>query len=199
MAGGPVERSLALREYASRVRSLSLSMGIPSINQEEGFILYAVTAVVASKRSKVHVVDAGAGIGYSTIWLGQALEDFCRGTCRLTAIEWDESKASRAREVLDGMKWSRVEWSVVSGDALDVVESMEDSSLSLAFVDVEKSMYPKMLEILERKLEPGGVALFHNAYFPPPPPAFYDQASRDPWVSAIIPTPEGLYIIAKRG
>jgi predicted O-methyltransferase YrrM len=188
-----------LYEYASKVRSRSIALGIKSIRPEEGFILYTATAVIAAGRRSIHVVDAGAGIGHSTIWIGQALEDFCLGPCRLTAVEIDPLRASEARRVLSGLSWSKVVWSIERMDALSFIESLEDESISLAFVDVEKATYPRALRLLSRKLEWGGVALFHNAYYPPPPPEFYRMATEPPWLGSIIPTPEGMYILIKQG
>lgn len=191
------DRYAVFLEYASRVRSRSLAMGIPSVDPEDGFALYTAVALVAAGRSGIHVVDAGAGIGYSTLWLGQALEEYCAGPCRLTAVEVDRQRASRAREVLAGAAWSRVEWSVVNADALDYLESLNDGSLDVAFIDIDKWSYTRALRILEAKLKPGGVALFHNAFFPLPP-GFHQAARTGPWVGGVIPTPEGLYMLVRR-
>ncbi len=193
-----IERSRILVEYASKVRSRSMALGIKSIRPEEGFILYTTTALVAAGRKDVHAIDAGAGIGYSTVWIGQALEDFCAGSCRLTAIEIDPIRASKAREILAELGWRKVAWSVERDDALSFMKSLDDASLSLAFIDVEKASYPRVLKVLAKKLKPGGVALFHNAYYPPPPPEFYRLAEESPWLGSIIPTPEGLYILIRQ-
>lgn len=194
-----IERSRILLEYASKIRSRSMALGIKSIRPEEGFILYTATALIAAGRKDVHAIDAGAGIGYSSVWIGQALEDFCAGSCRLTATEIVPIRASKARETLAELGWRKVTWSVERVDALSFMESLDNASLSLAFIDVEKASYPRVLRVLARKLRPGGVALFHNAYYPPPPPEFYRLASESPWLGSIIPTPEGVYILVKRG
>ena len=125
------------------------------------------------------------------------MEASCAGPCRLVAVEWDRSKAEIAREVLSGAGWRRVEVEVVSGDALEYLRGLPAGSITLAFVDVEKEGYPEALRILEEKLEPGGVAAFHNAFFPAPPREFFEAAARPPWRGGVVPTPAGLYILVK--
>ena len=84
----------------------------------------------------------------------------------------------------------------VEGDALSYVRGLKEESVDIAFVDVEKPMYPDMLRILETRLKTGGIAIFHNAYFPPPPRGFAWLASQKPWKSTMIPTDTGGLLLA---
>ena len=182
-----------VREYLEDLRRASLGMGIPAIDPEDGMILEA-TAFQASSAGASLAVDAGAGIGYSTAWIALGLEAGCRGECRLIAIEYDPGKARRIRESLEPLGLEKVRVEVVEGDALEYLARLPPGSLGYAFVDVEKSQYPAVLDLLSALQPGGGVALFHNAYFPPPPRAFYEKASAPPWRSLVIPTPAGMLI-----
>ncbi|MEB3851892.1 MAG: class I SAM-dependent methyltransferase [Desulfurococcales archaeon] len=182
-----------LEEIGARSRSL----GIPSIDPEDGLILYSIAVSVAGRASgSVEALDLGAGIGYSTLWIAAGLEDACPQTasCRVTAVEANARLASAGEEATAraGLRRVRIRW--VAGDAIAFLEGIPNRSVDLAFVDIEKYEYPKALELLEYKLKPGGVALFHNAYFPRPPESFFHAVSRGPWRSGIAPTPQGLLI-----
>ncbi len=192
-----VARASWFREYASRVRARSEGLLIPSIDPEDGAALYAAAMAVMAGRSGAVAVDAGAGIGYSSLWIGEGMEASCGGRCRLVAVEWSKAKARVAEEVLAGAGWSRVEVEVVPGNALDYLSGLPDESLALAFIDIEKEDYPKALRILAGKLEPGGVAAFHNAFFPAPPREFFEAAGEPPWRGGVLPSPAGLLIVVK--
>ena len=183
-----------LVEYAERLRTESLSRGIPSIDPEDALVLYSLLYSVLRGRSGAVVVDAGAGIGYSSIWLAAAMEAACTGKCRLVAIEYLESNARRLRANLSALSLARVEVEAVQGEALQVLASFPRGSLAAAFVDIEKYQYPRALRLLEDRLEPEGLAAFHNAYFPQPPTEFFEEVERGPWTATIVPTPAGLLV-----
>ena len=183
-----------LVEYAERLRTESLSRGIPSIDPEDALVLYSLLYSQLRGRRGAVVVDAGAGIGYSSIWLAAAMEAACLGACRLVAIEYLESNARRLRANLSALSLSRVEVEAVQGEALRVLSTFPPRSLAAVFVDIEKHQYPRALELLEDRLEPGGLAAFHNAYFPQPPREFFEAVEEGPWTATIVPTPAGLLV-----
>ena len=181
--------------YLEEVRRRSLELGIPAIDPEDGIVLQSMAFYTASLGLGL-AVDAGAGIGYSTAWIALGMEAACKGDCRVIAIEYDEGKASMISKVLAPLGLDKVKVEVVAGEALDILRGMQQASIGLAFIDVEKNQYPEALDILAGKLHPSGVALFHNAYFPPPPRSFFKKANEPPWRSTIAPTPAGLLIAA---
>ncbi len=182
---------MGLIEVLEEIRRESLSRGIPAIDPEDGMVLQALAFHIASSGGDT-VIDAGAGVGYSTAWLAAGLEAGCRSRCRLIAIEYDPGKASRIKGNLDKLGLGRVEVLVRVGEALEVLKDL--GSVDMAFIDIEKYQYPDALEVLKRILKKGGLAAFHNAYFPPPPPEFFDAVSRPPWRYTVIPTPAGLLV-----
>ncbi len=183
----------SVRGYLEELRRASLGMGIPAIDPEDGMVLEA-TAFQAASAGASLAVDAGAGIGYSTAWIAMGLEAGCRGECRLIAIEYDPGKARRIKESLNPLGLERVRVEVVEEDALEYLSRLPPESLGYAFIDVEKNQYPEALDLLSNLLPSGGIALFHNAYFPPPPRTFFQKAQSHPWRSLIIPTPAGMLI-----
>ncbi len=180
-------------KYLEGVRRRSLELGIPAIDPEDGIVLQSMAFYTASLGLRL-AVDAGAGIGYSTAWIALGMEAACKGDCTIIAIEYDEVKASMISKVLAPLGLERVKVEVVAGEALDILRGTQNGSIGLVFIDVEKNQYPEALDTLSDKLHPRGVALFHNAYFPPPPRSFFKKVNEPPWRSTIAPTPAGLLI-----
>ncbi|BAA80724.2 conserved hypothetical protein [Aeropyrum pernix K1] len=187
---------------SERIRRESVELGIPAIDPEDGLILSSAAFYVGGGTGSY--VDAGAGIGYSTIWIAYGAYHRCTDiTCKIVAIEYDVELASilsrNLREV-EAMFRGRIEFEVVSGDALDYFSRLEEKGrevFDMAFVDIEKGDYPEALERLENLLTAGGVAAFYNAFQPPPPPLFFDMVSKRPWKPVVLPTPAGLLLAVK--
>ncbi len=188
-----------LARFIEQVGLESKRLGIPSIDREDGLVLYTAGLLAGSRLPGLAAADLGAGIGYSTGWIAAGLEDGCRETCRLYAVEADCGLAERGRRLFARapLRRVRVEW--VCGEAAEFLERLPAGGLSLAFVDVAKHEYPRILELLREKLAVGGVALFHNAYFPRPPERFYEMMRRPPWRGGVAPTPAGLAVLVREG
>ncbi len=172
----------------------SSEIGIPSIDPEDGITLMIEAYRQALQGGKL-MLDLGAGIGYSTAWIALGTQEGCTdGGCKIIAVEYDPARASRIKGNLDRLGLTRVEIEVKTGEAIHVLEGLENSSIALAFVDIEKHQYLDALKLLETKLKPWGAALFHNAFFPAPPEEFFLAASNKPWKSTILPTPAGMLV-----
>jgi predicted O-methyltransferase YrrM len=192
-------------EFWRRLDSLgvrSRALGIPSIDPEDGLVLYTLALQKAAWKGRLEGADLGAGIGYSTLWIAAGAEDACSqrlGPCVVTAVEANSRLAGIGEESTAGagLRSVRVRW--VAGDALAFLKSLPDRSLDLVFVDIDKYEYTAALSLLERKLRPGGVAAFHNAYFPRPPDEFFHAVKEGPWVWGIAPTPAGLLVAVLQG
>ncbi len=177
------------------VRRRSIGLGIASIDPVDGVVLYSIAFTIASNRSSVLVLDLGAGIGYSTLWIAAGVEDGCRsGSCSVVAVE---RVASRAKEIEYhvgrlGLRKTRV--NVWVGDALVFLKGLDKGVVDLAFVDVDKALYKDVLELLEDKLKRDGIVVFHNAYFPTPPSEFFKALEGGPWITGFTPTSVGMII-----
>ncbi len=184
----------SLLSLLDKLRGESLEHGIPAIDPDDGMVLASYAHAVSSNGGRIFV-DAGAGIGYSTLWIMMGLR-WCR-KCRIIAIEYYNDRAAMIEKNLAGIAGEYgISLEIINGDALDIVRGID--KIDYAFIDVEKSQYDEMLTILESKLPSGGVALFHNAYFPPPPQSFFDRLAKSPaWQAIIHPTSAGLLAAVK--
>lgn len=182
--------------YGSRIKELigqlerqSKEYYIPAIDREDA----AALASLAFMAEPGLIVDLGAGIGYSALWL--AIGASTKSNARIVAVEWDEDLGGileRNAHAIERATGVSVE--VVVSDALDYLEGLDDNtSFSLAFVDIEKHQYPRAFDHLVKHMISGGIITFHNAYTPAPPKEFFDKISR--YNSLILPTPQGLAIV----
>ena len=193
-----------LYQYIRRVAEMSTRLGIPSIEEEDGIVLQSISHAYALRGADdLFLLDLGAGIGYSTLWLLMGAKPVCeeiRKRCRIVAVERDPILAHYARKVLSEtpMNSSRVIINVVDGDAITYLERVENCSVDIAFVDIDKGAYAKALRLLAYKLKPGGLALFHNAFVPRPPTSFFEEVSKRHWLSIIVPTSMGILVASGR-
>jgi len=182
-------------EYSRKIREKSLSLGIPSIDEDEGLILYTLTyTYVMMKREHVVVVDAGAGIGYSTLWLAKALDDAGCNICVVEAIEKNGFFANQIEDVIRSSGLKGIPLNVVARDAIEYIMNTPAESIDILFIDIEKGRYPKMLSESLYKVKKGGFIVIHNALFPPPPRKLFDILEENKMPYTIIPTSNGLLI-----
>lgn len=175
---------------------------IPRIGRDDGAALFAIVFYYTSrKRTNVLVLDGGAGIGYSTLWLYYALESSCTSGCRLVAVEVRRERAEKLRELLYGRLKPRsgsVSVEVVHGDFVEFVSRLRSNSVDIAFVDVAKHQYLEAFRALRDKIVSGGVVAFHNAYMAEKVvQAIVSEASEEGWTSTVIPTEEGILLVVK--
>lgn len=183
-------------EKIREVRRYSTSLGIESIGEEDALIIYSTIYSYASYiNSEIKALDAGAGIGYSTLWIAKALEDSSCISGEVLGLEVKRERYTRALEVLKDWKSTKVKISFLNIDALEYIESLEDNSIDIAFIDVNKQSYLKALQLLRYKLKVKGLAVFHNAYDPPPPVEFLREIRKRPWNTTAIPTSTGGLLI----
>ena len=183
----------SISKWLGEARRESTLLGVLPVDVEDGIILAGIALVVSSK-GDILVVDLGAGVGYSSLWIASGLEAGCTSRCRLVLVERRKDRIEKAREILEKHQW-RIDIEFHRVDALEYLESIPSSSIDMAFVDIEKKYYPEVLELLQQKLVEKGVALFHNAYTPRPPSEFYEKLEKsDSWRASILPTPQGLLV-----
>ena len=186
-----------LSTLIKKARSLSLRMGVPSIGWDDSLVIQTISFLYSSQRRGVFAVDLGAGIGYSTLQILRGLAKGCRGRCHVDAVEIKADRADVARSILGNLRGLGIDVSVVNMDAVRYLKEREDDSIDIAFVDVNKDVYTTILDLLSKRLKVGGVAMFHNAFFPKPPQIFFVKTSQPPWISFIIPTELGILIAIK--
>lgn len=182
-----------------RIRRDSISEGIGPITRLEGSILMALSRIVCLKGNAT-IVDAGAGLGFSTAWLIMGSASLPSNMVRIDAVEYDshrfEKLVRNIEELLSITGLERTRVNFVYDDAINYFRKTS-FQYDLAFIDVEKHQYPDVLDILVDKLRTGGFAVFHNVIEPPPPPGFIEKLHGTPWVTTIIPTRRGLSVSIK--
>lgn len=106
-----------------------------SVSANQGQFLFLLTKMCNARR----IIEVGTLGGYSTIWLGRALE----GTGKLTSIEIDPEFAAVARKNIKnaGLE-NTVE--IVTGDALEILNEISNNkseTVDLFFMDADKPNY----------------------------------------------------------
>ena len=194
-----------MRGLLERAERLSEEYWVPRIDWEDGIALATLAFRLAAEKQGGLYVDAGAGVGYSTLWILYGLAASGCSGCSLVAVEHDPGRAGALRMLL-GEAVSRLRDAgapapsveAVEGDALEYLEKLEPGQPLMVMVDIDKHGYPEALRLLEERLPRGGVAAFHNALGPMPlPPGFRGMVEEGPWRSLVLPTRQGLLVLEK--
>jgi predicted O-methyltransferase YrrM len=102
------------------------------------------------------ILDAGAGFGYSGLWLAAGAG---RGA-RITCVDRSSEALMRARDFHKRAGLGDL-FEYVVGDALDVLDG-DPGPFDIVFNDVDKERYPKMAKLAVPRLRPGGLYLAGN-------------------------------------
>ena len=167
----------------------------------------ALTVLAAATRART-AVEVGTGTGVSTVSLlrGMAPDGV------LTTIDVDGERQRAAREAVaeTGVRPNRAR--MIPGRALEVLPRLTDAAYDLVLLDGDEREYSAYLEQAQRLLRPGGLLVVDDALWNG---RVADPAARDAstvalrevgrtvaederWVSALLPTGEGLLLAVKR-
>jgi predicted O-methyltransferase YrrM len=182
-----------LYDMLDRTKELSRTYLVPAIDPEDGAALSAL-AFAACTSSDGIVLDAGAGVGYSTMWLAIGVASSGNNNCKIVAVEVNDELYNKLRGVAREVS-GIINIEAWHGDALYLADRID--RIALGFVDVEKHQYAAMLKKLRDKVVRGGYLAFHNAFFPRPPSNFFVIVEELAWKKTTIPTPQGLLVLRK--
>lgn len=103
------------------------------------------------------IIEVGAAIGFSTIWLAKA--------CPNATIHTIERKEHLAQKTRDNIKRAGLEKQIIlhEGDALEIIPTLPKAEL--IFIDAAKGHYLQFFELAYPLLETGGVLIFDNILF----------------------------------
>ena len=135
-----------------QVREEGLAAGLPLADVETARLLRALVLATGAK----NILEIGTAIGYSAIWLAQALP----ADGQLITMELSAERAATARDNLERAGLSP-KVSVIVGDATRFLHKVS-GPFDLIFQDGDKSLYATMLEPLVGLLRPGGVLVTDN-------------------------------------
>jgi predicted O-methyltransferase YrrM len=134
------------------IRAEGLAAGLPLVEPETGRLLRSL-AIALNARA---VLEIGTAIGYSALWLAQALPP----GGRLISLEIDPARATIARKNVARAGLSETV-SVIVGDADRFVHKVS-GPFDLIFQDGDKRLYEPLLVTLIALLRPGGVLVTDN-------------------------------------
>ena len=167
-ATSPIVNSVSAEERARLMRSKTeyldfygrlKDLPLP-ISRETGTLLYMLAR---SGRAQT-IVEFGTSFGISTLHLAAALRD--NGGGRLITTEFEPSKVARARANLTaGGVIDLVEIRV--GDALKTLSVDLPETIDLLLLDGHKALYPEILDLVEKRLQPGAFVIADNADYCP--------------------------------
>ncbi len=147
---GPAKQRVAAREAElgerlSQAQRYEIYGGAPlAIKREVGAVLYLLTV---SRRPR-WVVEFGASLGLSTLYLAAAIRDCGGGSLVTTELLPDKAQATRGNLAAAGLE-DLVELRV--GDALDTLRDLE-GGVELLFLDGRNDLYLQVLRLVEPRL-----------------------------------------------
>ncbi len=168
-------------EFAARRPGLMLAIG-----EESAWLLHLLLGL----RGARHALEIGTSVGYSTLWLADALRETGG---RLTSLDGSADKHRQARAnlaeagLLDGVE-------LVTAQAPAALEGMA-GPFDFVLIDCERSDYLASLEAVRPRLAPGALIAADNMTFPPSPHAgAYQQHVRGlpGWDSLLVPIGNGI-------
>jgi predicted O-methyltransferase YrrM len=157
------------RSFYSRAKDIYLA-----VSRETAMLLY----ILARSAKARTIVEFGTSFGISTLHLAAALKD--NGGGRLIGSEFEPSKVVRARANIAAAGLSDLV-DIREGDALETLARDLPESIDLVLLDGAKSLYPRVLSLLEPRLRAGALIVA-------------DNAEMSPEYLAYIRTPGGAYL-----
>lgn len=126
---------------------------VPIIGPLVGRFLYNLAR---SARAK-NILEIGAAIGYSGIWLGRAVAPL-KGS--VTTIDMDPERVKRANHNIAEAKLGNT-IKVLEGDALKILPTLKDE-YDFVFLDSDKNIYLDAFNMSIKKLRQGGLFVADN-------------------------------------
>lgn len=140
------------------------------------------------------VLEIGTSIGYSTLWLADAVAD-TQG--KLVSVEIDQVRSDQARANLDR---AGLRAALVVGDAATLLRSSGDERFDVVFLDAERPAYAGYWPDVLRTLRPGGIVAIDNVLSHPDEVGeILELIAGEPAVtSTLVPIGAGLELALKR-
>lgn len=162
-----------------------------NITRDTGELL----AVLVQTRGAREVLEIGTSNGYSTLWLGEAVQ---RLGGRVTTLERDEGKVALAahnfrRAGLDTLITQLV------GEADALLPNLPTSGYELVFLDSDRQQYQAWWPEIRRLLAPRGLLVVDNAIsHQGEMQEWMAEVRRDPaFITSLVPVGKGEWLIAR--
>ena len=136
-----------------RERTAPMAMANMQIGPDQGAFMALLVRLIGAKR----ILEIGTFTGYSSTAMALALPPDGRITCLDVSREWTDIAREAWAEA--GIA-DRVELRLAP--ATETLESLDDDSFDLAFIDADKPNYDAYYEGCLRVVRPGGLILIDN-------------------------------------
>lgn len=185
-----------LLNILNSVEKQSDKMFIPRIGRDDGIAIYTSLYIYASNRRNVIAIDAGAGIGYSTLWVSMPLEELCIDS-HIYAIEKDRYRYEILKRNIASFPRKCIDIVPIYGDAVEYIKNnFFSNSIDFIFIDIDKHLYGVIFDVVKNKMVRGGITAFHNAYMASDVVAKIVKEAIDlGWKVTVIPTEEGILML----
>lgn len=125
----------------------------PIVGPQAGRFLAQLVMLTDARR----IVELGSGYGYSAYWMARAGSSRLRIDC--TDLNADNLK--RAEKYLGRTAaWKKIRY--VQRDGIDHLRTMDNASVDLIFMDIDKERYPDAVPVIVQKLKKGGLLVTDN-------------------------------------
>ncbi len=147
------------------VREQAVDMGIPAIPESTGKFLSLLTYTLAKERDFMNIVELGAGIGYSALWILNGVLK-AKGKCKIHAVERERKSFEKSKEILkEAGKIINLNLDSYINfyfkDAKDLMGN-EFGEIDLFFLDIDKKDYYSALLKSEKIIKRNGLVVAHN-------------------------------------
>lgn len=170
--------------------------------KEQGTFLYLFFSALRPKK----VLEIGTFTGYSAICMAMGMED----DATLITMDINDEISYLARDFFKKTNQEhKIDYRI--GDAMKMIEEIEDHSLDCIFIDADKRNYPNYYHKSKSKLKQGGFlmidnVLWHGKIVEPNPNKdteaileLNELIANDPdFVSNIVPIRDGITIARKK-
>lgn len=172
----------------------------PIIGPAAGYYCYLTARLIGARR----VFELGSGYGYSTAWLARAVAE--NGGGEIVHTVWDQELSTRARNYLSSLGYADL-MSYRVGESVDALRDSQ-GTYDLIFNDIHKKGYPESMDVIEKRLRPGGVLIVDNILWSgrvmdeendePSTEAIRavtrQLAASDRWIFSLVPIRDGLAV-----
>jgi caffeoyl-CoA O-methyltransferase len=170
----------------------SKDKGMLAVSEEDGRFLRVMVASSGAKQA----LEIGGASGYSAIWIGMGLRETGG---RLVTIEYDPGRAKELTENVRRAGLSDIV-QVVAGDAFQQIPKLP-GRFDFVFLDAWKKDYKRFLDLVQPRLDKGGLFIAHNVVNKRSEMGdFLDAIHKSPtlWTTIVSPSGEGMSVSLKR-
>jgi len=155
---------------------------LPSIPKEQGEFLAFICQLLKPKV----IVEVGTCVGYSALWMANALPE-----SKLITCEQNPENAEKAKEFFSLYNMNNI--ILLEGNALQTLPRIKDN-VQLLFLDATKKEYLNYFKLLKPNLDEGSIIIADNCLTFPEKLKEYVDYMRKHYKSILIPYVNGLEV-----